>query len=402
LDGDIKLVTTYDISPSSFPNTRLELLSNTYQMYRFDKLEVTYSTLLPTAINGLFMAYIDTDPSDDSITKASNSTDLLRIAKSHQGSKQGKIMDNWKVYMPQRKDDQFFFIGNDGGDQRLGKMGKLYIYQIGIATKFDGTPLKSELVAGALNINWTCTFMNPQLQSLTRIYDGITEKDVNRFVSGIDWYRTISKTTPAANVLPGTRFRHETYILGPELFMSKGDYVLVQTPLSRKIANTIKSLNIYALPYQADKPYSDTLHDLWVKGKVTLNSFVSFADKAFNLLNGGIAIAGKIYDVIQFISPVFLASQALGVQVEGDIFVSDGSVDSGKQTLPIGQTVVHNDGINPVKVEVMIEFVDAAHAADPTVDVNTTTLFTAFKLKLPPSDGSDAIVKPKLPNIDYV
>jgi hypothetical protein len=413
LDGSakdgIKLVAKYDISPTSFPNTRLELISNTYQLYRFTKVKVTYTSMLPTAVNGLFLAYIDTDPMD--VPEANNSTDLLRIARSHQGSVQGKIRDNWSFTMPQRDDDQFYFIGQQG-DKRFRKMGTLYVFQIGQATKFDGTPLTEELSAGALNIHWSCEFMNPQLQQLDRIYDGVSEKDILRVYQNLSWYRAITSVSNISNALhiAGTRFRQANFVLHKDLFTVQGvgDYVIVMQPLKLNLSNTVKQLNSFALPYSNGNykiPGTDFFTAL-ANGKLDVKKIDQFVKDAYKLVEGGIKIAKKVYDVIQVISPLFLATQVTGVDVHVDIEDPDDvDITHAHESLPVGALVVHYDGINSPLVQTLVEYLDIAHAADAATTFTYKCLFSAYKLNnSTSSSGGDVqislngkIVEPSLP-----
>lgn len=414
LDGDIKLVCKYDISPSSFHNTRLELMSNTYQLYRFIKCKISYTSLLPTAINGLFIGYIDTDPSDDSVINSiQNSTDVLRIARSHQGSVQGKIKDNWSFTMPIRDDDQFFFIGDDDGnsgsnnssDKRLRKMGTLYIYQVGQATKFDGSPLTEELSAGALNIEWSCQFMNPQLQSLTRVYDGISEKDVYRVINDINWYREYSQTSVPGQVFQNTRFRHLTWTLNKELFQGNtGDYVILSLPIEFSTSKGIKSFNTFSLPYDQweGTPYGMTTYDAVANAKLSLKEVNNFIQQAFQFGKGAISVAKQIYDVISLISSVFVLNLADVVDNATIDDTDDADITQANKNLPLGQNIVHYDGINSPIIEEYIEFQDNAHASRANYNTTIKKLFVAFKIKKGNSIDKNKPVKPSLPPLKKI
>lgn len=410
LDGDIKLVATYDISPSSFPNTRLELLSNTYQMYKFEKLKITYSTLLPTAVNGLFIAYIDTDPADDSILSANySSVDVLRIARSHQGSVQGKVNSNWSCEMPIRDDDQFFFIGDEvsanSSDTRFRVMGKLHIFQVGQATGFDGKPIAMELSAGALNIEWSCTFMNPQLQSLTRVYDGTSEKDVYRLLNSIDFYREYDQVVDVGRQIgigaTGTRFRHIQWILDKDLFSNGiGDYIICTIPLKYSTQRSIKTYATLALPYSSwkGKPY-DTLKDLRSLG---VDGFVEYVNKVFQYGKKALEIASTVYDVITIASSVFIAGQIPSVSNTVDICDPlDNNLDTSDENLPLGQVVVRYDGIHSPLIEEVIEYETAACAGAPEQNMTYKKLFIAFKIERPINNAGNNtdIIEPNLPKV---
>lgn len=411
LDGDIKLVCQYDISPSSFPNTRLELISNTYQLYRFSKVKITYSSLLPTAINGLFIGYIDTDPSDTSVlSSVQTSNDVLRIARSHQGSVQGKIRDNWHVTMPIRDDDQFFFIGDsesDDADRRFKKMGTLYIYQVGQATKFDGTPLAEELSAGALNIEWSCQFMNPQLQSLVRVYDGVTEKDVYRVINNMSWYRALSANVTSANKFQDTRFRHITWNLDNALFAPTGvgNYVVCSIPIKFTIHDGVKSVNSVSMPYSTYEgtPYGKSLYHAVADGLVSLKEVSNFLQTAFRFAKGGIEAAKEIYDVISLVSSAFVYNLGDVVATTDVDDPEDADIDHSDECIPLGQCIVHYDGINSPIVEDWIEYQDPTRAGQANYDFTLKKLFIAFKIKRTPNDKSaDGIIEPNLPSFPKI
>lgn len=405
LDNDIKLVCSYDISPSSFPNTRLELVSNTYQLYRFTKVKITYTSMLPTAVNGLFVGYIDTDPSDESVINSiQTANDVLRIARSHQGSHQGKIRDNWSFTMPQRSDDQFFFIGDgssDSSDKRFRKMGTLYIFQLGQATTFDGKPLDEELSAGALNIEWSCDFMNPQLQSLVRVYDGITEKDVYRITNGISWYRSYSQTSSHTQVYQDTRFRHLRWIIHKDLFVDgSGDYVITSLPISMEISRGVKSVNSVSLPYSnfLGTPYGTTLYQATIDNLISKKEVVNFLNNAFKFAKGAIAVAKEVYDVISLISSVFIAGiDPSTIQNQTIDDPADVNISHSHESLPLGQVVIHYDGINAPVIEDFIEYESNTIASNSNMNFTCVKLFIAWKIKRDPNDGSIDKVLPSLP-----
>lgn len=405
----IKLVAKYDISPSSFPNTRLELISNTYQLYRFTKLSISYTSILPTAVNGMFIAYIDTDPNEQEVKLSTN--DVMRLARSHQGSVQGKIKDSWVVNMPERSDDQFFFIG-DQGDIRFRKMGTLYIYQVGQATKFDGTPLEFELAAGTLNVHWTCEFNNPQLSPLVRIYDGVSEKDVLRIFTNMSWYRRLSAGNISSTAhLTGTPYRQANFVCNKDLFNASGigDYRIVLMPLQLSISNTVKHLNTFALDYdlgqyQVGGSGGTDLFTLLGSAKVTAKQIIGFIKEAYKIAKGGIAIAKEVYDVIQVVSSAFLASQSTGANILSTIEdPSDSNIDNSDESRPIGSVVVHYDGETSPFIQTMVEYIDEAHAMDASTNFTYDVLAIAYKLSPKNASTPDSTeagnpqIKPSLP-----
>lgn len=357
-------------------------------MYRFEKFEVHYKSILPTAINGLYIAYIDTDPSDE-VRLNRDANQILRLARSHQGSVQGTISKQWKVSLPIRDDDQFFFIG-DEGDVRLRKMGTLYIFQVGKATRFDGTVLEEELAAGALNIHWTVRFMNPQLRNIDRVFDAITQKDMLRVYKNVAGYRSYTVTSPASNVIGTSSFRQANIQLHPLQFGNgKGSYAIWRLPVSITVPQVVKGFHSFARPY-SDKKYLFPGSDIYTEvanGILNISSFTNFMDKAFGVLKTGISVAKEIYDVAQIISSLFLAGTAV---TNATTVTIDDNNDNG--SLPVGQNVVYWDGVNKPLIQDIIEYEDNGHATN-NIDVTYTVLLISIWL----GESSDEPVEPRLP-----
>jgi hypothetical protein len=304
--------------------------------------------------------------------------------------------------MPIRDDDQFFFIGdgnNDSSDKRFRKMGTLYIFQIGQATKFDGTPLTEELSAGALNIEWSCTFMNPQLQSLVRVYDGVTEKDVYRVINDINWYRAYTRSSSHNEVFQNTRFRHLTWTLDKDLFTEQGDYVILSLPTPFSITRAVKSINSVALPHTSwtGKPYGMTMYDAVAAAKLTVQEVGNFLQQAFKFAQGAITVAKEIYDVASLISSVFVLNLKDEVSESVIDDPTDTDITHSRQSLPLGQCIVHYDGINSPVIEDYIEFQDHEHAIRSNYNFDVTKFFVAFKVKRGNNDLSSDKVLPTVP-----
>lgn len=305
LDNGIKLVYSKEISPTSFPNTRLELLSNAFQMYKFSRFSVRFKSLLPTVVNGLYIAYIDTDPTEQILPTTRD--DLLRLIKSHQGAVQGNLQDSWMTRLPIRNDDQFFFIGNKG-DVRFRKMGKLYVYQVGSATRFNGLTIDKPMDSGTLTMNWEVEFQSPQLQSLSRVYDGVTQKDILRIFSNLSFYRLWTYSILPAAQIGTTKYRQINQTLGEDLFHEGiGSYYIQKVPTLITIPTTVAAFHSIALPHSYGKyrfPGTD-FYTLLTDGTFTQDDLSAWIEKAFGLVSGGIEVAKTLYDVITMISPLF-------------------------------------------------------------------------------------------------
>jgi len=394
LDGGIKIVYSVDISPSSFIGSRVELLSNMYQQYKFTKFHVKFTSSLPTAIGGIFVAYIDTDPEDRSETLSKDK--LLRLASGHQFAKHVSVNESWTVKMPIQNQDDLFYTGSIG-DKRFRKQGRLYIVQVGACTNFEGQAIDEDLEVGLLEIDWTATFSNPQMQDLKRVYDGESQKNILRVFSNLATYVPVLVGLPTSTTVPGTRFRHLDIPVLPQWFTKgTGNYQLMMLPRRTSIPHSLKAVHSLAVPYSdsqyqktmGDREYTDIEGDQATKAK----NYTDYITEAFKLIKGGIAVAKEVYDVVTLVSRVFVAGTDVNVTSAKTIVV-DGTPTSDNQLPAQGAVTIYWDGINTPIVEFMAEFEDNQHATAPIDSgFNLELEFLMFKLDTPLGDEPDVNV----------
>jgi hypothetical protein len=395
LENDISPVDDVYITPLTFKGTRLELLANTYQYYKFDTLTISYKPTIPTSVNALFMVYFDTDPNDEN--NPTSSDELLRIAQSHKLSKQVPANKAWSVSMPIRNDDTYYFCNDDGDNKRLSVQGRLHIIQMGAATNFSGEKIKNDISAGALTIRWSVQFREPQMNVMDRVFNGVTQASILRSFSKLISYRRFDYTHSANTChVPGTRYRACMIPIDPQfLGNKKGSYLVQKIPIQMSIANTVKTITTVAHSGRnKHRPSRQLVLDEDVnanQGWPTGVAIGQWIDKITKTVEGGISAAVKVFDVISLIAPLFALGQATGSQV---LVTYDDNNLNDHQYLPIGSTVIHYDGIKTPTIEEFVEFIDESHATDSTVAVTYSSVYLFFELDTSKDKG---IVESNLP-----
>lgn len=395
LDDGVKLVFTRQVTPSMFPQTKLQTTSRTFQKYKFMKFQVNYRPQIPDSINGMYIAYFDTDVSEKPIL--ANKENLLRLAQSHQGAVHKSANAPWSVTLPISNTDDLFFTGTTG-DERLTKQGTLYIYQVGNITNFSGEPITKPIDMGILNISWNVVFSAPQMSPELTVYDGVSQKDVLRTFKNLTTYQTVNVSGISNGfTLIGTRFRWAKIPILPSWLNvgGKGSYMIVRLPQSTTISNSVKAIHSLAEPYTYDK-YKSDLGTKLVDGLFSTASLNLYIEQAFQITKEGIKTAKKIYDVISVIATLFLKDSTIGTLTSAT-YADDETTNTA--FVPLGANVVHWDGVNVPFVQDIIEFQDNAHAIDAAVTVAYPLTILLYKLENPLL--VDTVVEsaiPKLPS----
>jgi hypothetical protein len=89
---------------------------------------------------------------------------LIRQAVAQTGAQQWNFNTSRTIPLASRRDDQFYYTGNDKQNLRFSRQGTGYLIQVTDPVAFDGTDIASDLVAGTLYIDWDCTFQTPQIE----------------------------------------------------------------------------------------------------------------------------------------------------------------------------------------------------------------------------------------------
>jgi len=115
-----------DISPLSFPNSRLKILGGIFQRYRFKNISVEYEHSCPTTTAGQFLHYIDYDPSD-SYSPVDGSFAAVQIASAHKGAVPFGVYENRKCFF-RHDDPQEALYVQQTGEIRLFTQGKYHLF----------------------------------------------------------------------------------------------------------------------------------------------------------------------------------------------------------------------------------------------------------------------------------
>lgn len=157
-----RILTTFPISPSAFPGTRMTQFSQLYEMYKFKNLRLRYVPAVPTTLACQLVLYVDLDPTDDP-NGLLNADTLIRQATAQTGSIQWNFHAQQIMNMPMRSDQQFFFTGNTKQNARFSHQGRAYLIQVTDVVNFNGDGITSDLTCGSLYLDWSCQFNIPQL-----------------------------------------------------------------------------------------------------------------------------------------------------------------------------------------------------------------------------------------------
>jgi len=395
LTNGINLALKMDISPSSFTNTRLELISNTFQQYRFTSFSASFKTMLPMSVNSQFIAYIDTDPLDNP-KSPSNGDDLLKLASAHQSSVTGSVMKNWSVPMIHRKQDTMYYIG-DQGDIRFRKMGTLYIYQIGIPTKFDGSPITTILSAGTIHINWSIIFQSPQLTVLERITNPTSAAFIiESNYRPKDYIYSVANTVQG-NAIGASVFRFRSVRLGSSNFSDgPGSYIIRRLPNTFNVFTCQRSLLTFAFPYSFLN-YADStkLDYLYLNSIIAGGDITTFLNTAFSLNKRPTTNLTNYYEPNNSYDVIYsqFMSYAVGAGFGTAVTLNSTNASDNTKSLPYGQCIITWDGSHPPLLQELLEFntVDNALA---DVTVNPFAQYSISKIKF--TDSTD-IVEPRIP-----
>lgn len=161
VDASDWIVYNAPISPSGFPGTRLNAISQLWERYRFRKFDLFFVPALANTLSCQLIMYEDTDPIDDP-TVISNPDALWQQAMSQGGASQFNFTTPKCARLCQRKDDEFYYTG-DTGNQRFINQGRIFVLQSSFLTDMNGQKLTEDLLAGTLYIKWRIDLQTPQI-----------------------------------------------------------------------------------------------------------------------------------------------------------------------------------------------------------------------------------------------
>jgi len=148
------------VSPGRFVGTRISLLAQAYDKYRFKRLSLHYVPSVPVTVGGQIVIYFDLDVKDGFGT--AQSTDIvIRDAMAHQGAQLTNVHDAVVVNMPIAPGLKDFFTGASTGNDQLYYQAKAWV--IGVAG-LNGTGAPSTGTVGSLFVDYEVHFEGEQLQ----------------------------------------------------------------------------------------------------------------------------------------------------------------------------------------------------------------------------------------------
>ena len=161
-DPDDRILSVLSVSPSLFPGTRLAVMSQLFERYRFVSFRVRYVPAVPTTLGCQLLAYLDTDPLDDP-SAILDGDQLLRQATAHTGSQQWNFNTSKVISLPMRSDGQLYYTGLVRQNERFNVQAKIYLLQVTRPVDINGSPVASSIECGSLYIDWSVRFETPQI-----------------------------------------------------------------------------------------------------------------------------------------------------------------------------------------------------------------------------------------------
>ena len=161
-DPDDRILSVISVSPSLFAGTRLAVMSQLFERYRFVSFRVRYVPAVPTTLGCQLLSYLDTDPLDDP-SVILDGDQLLRQATAHTGSQQWNFNTPKVISLPIRSDGQLYYTGLTKQNERFNVQAKIYLIQVTRPVDINGSPVASPIEAGSLYIDWNVRFETPQI-----------------------------------------------------------------------------------------------------------------------------------------------------------------------------------------------------------------------------------------------
>ena len=156
------VLSTFPVTPSGYPGTRVTQLSQLYERYRLRQFSFRFVPAVPTTVACQILFYVDLDPLDDPTT-ISDLNILIRQATAQTGSQQWNFHSPKSIQMASRRDDQLYYTGEDKQNLRFSQQGTGYLIQITDILDINGTPSTDDIVCGSVYVDWEVDFQTPQI-----------------------------------------------------------------------------------------------------------------------------------------------------------------------------------------------------------------------------------------------
>ena len=159
-------LTTYDINPVKFLNTRLKQFAALFQRYRFNRIRVHFENSTNEFYAGRLLQYIDSDPTA-SYVGIDGTEQVLNIASAHDGENSPKVnVDGWcelrKGFAPQSS--YLIYWNGDADSKALSVQGKYFAFVQDIVSVSSGS-ITYPLKIGRLFVEYDCEMWGTSLLS---------------------------------------------------------------------------------------------------------------------------------------------------------------------------------------------------------------------------------------------
>lgn len=141
------------VSPSQFEGTRQQVMASVYEKYRYVRCTMEYIPAAASTTGGQILAYFDTDPTDQPGSVASGA--------AHAGSVTFNAYTRTTAALPNIKGGPWFTGEKPTGEEeKFYSQARLVLIPVVPAS---GPGVTGPQVVGALYLNWTIEFLNPQI-----------------------------------------------------------------------------------------------------------------------------------------------------------------------------------------------------------------------------------------------
>jgi len=158
----------------TYPNTRMALITQAFQKYRFKKAIMHYTPIVPVTQSGSVIGFWDTDPIE---VLSVNGQRAVSIAQGH-GGKIVQVSEGFSLPVPIDTGGLWLYTNQTGSDRRLFQQAQFFLVAAATTTYTGVSSL------GNLDLEWELELMTPQIAGLAPP-PGATSPVVAYYFSGV-------------------------------------------------------------------------------------------------------------------------------------------------------------------------------------------------------------------------